>query len=199
MPEVTITTGFGNIKFAYEKTEELTAILKDLDRDISAVLQASQEWVPQPPRSSKIGYEEVYRFLPNGRVELMAATNNKLQRTTLVLFAYDPETISEDELRKSTGIADPGAQVLQQTSNKAYFRKDGARFGLSEKGLTYVRTFCPPKTAQVPTKPAEAAGQRVGGCVTLLIKSPSRSTLLNQRSPVVPALGSSRLTMPSNL
>lgn len=154
MPDVTITTSFGSIQFSYSDQKDLDTALQQLEQQIPVIAAKTKNWIPLPARSPKPGYEHAYRFLPNGKIELLRPTDSAMQRVALALFAADPETLTPTEIAQITSIADPGAKTLQQTSNKIYFRKDGERYGLSPEGMNYISKNMPPKFPEPVGAPA---------------------------------------------
>jgi hypothetical protein len=136
MPEATIKTDFGDIRITYNNTSDLEAALKEIHDHAKIISKVAGKLTPQTPRIPKPGYEKVYRFSPNGRVELLIFPKKPLQLAVMVLFIYHPDTVSADDLEEITGITGIAKKVLWQTNNKKYFRKKDNTYGLAEDGLS---------------------------------------------------------------
>ena len=137
MPEVRINTSFGDIRINYNNTEELNAALEGLQEQMSLISQAVEKVTPRPQRLPKPGYENAYRFLPNGKVEILLFPSALVQVAVLALFAYHPDVVTADELEQVTAIDDIVAKVVGQTKNKKYFRKMNNTYGLNKEGLDF--------------------------------------------------------------
>ena len=156
MPEVTIRTSFGSIHFTYEDDASLQVALGQLPQTIAAIHETVRPLVPKEHRIPKPGFELTYRFLSDGKLELLHWPKAALQTVALALYAYHPETVRADLIESATGITDVGAKVLFQTKNKQYFRKDGDAVGLSSEGISYVLDSIAPS---LPRPAEESAGE----------------------------------------
>jgi hypothetical protein len=139
MTEAKINTSFGEILISYNNIDELQASLAGLEEQIRLISEATKQIIPPALRIPKVGYENAYRFSPNGSVELMYIPPVSLHLVALAMFAYYPEPVTTAELEKVTGITDIVGKVLGQTMNKKFFRKvDNSLYGLSQDGLKLV-------------------------------------------------------------
>lgn len=138
MKEAKIKTTFGDIRITYNSIDELNLSLQGLNEEIKIISDATTRITPSEPRLPKPGYENTYRFLPNGSVELLYHPSVSLHLAALALFAYHLESVNATELEKITTINDVANKVLWQTKNKKYFRKTADLYGLSPEGLQLV-------------------------------------------------------------
>ena len=137
MKEAKVRTNFGDIRFTYNNIEELKDALQGLDEEINIISDATSKIISSEPRLPKPGYENAYRFLPNGRVELIYFPPIELRLAILALFAYHPESVTVMELENVTGIIDI-SKILGQTNNKKYFRRSNESYGLTLEGVQLV-------------------------------------------------------------
>lgn len=139
MIEAKINTNFGDIRITYNNTEELQATLTSLEEQIKMISDVTSKITPSAPRTPKNGFENAYRFSPNGSAELIYFPAALLHLAVLALFVYYPETVATAELEKVTGIKDIVGKFLGQTKNKKFFRKaNDSSYGLSLDGLKLV-------------------------------------------------------------
>ncbi len=138
MTEAIIKTSFGEIRIIYTTTEELGEALRGLEQQINMVSEMACKIAPAPPKVAKVGYENAYRFLPDGGVQLLYFPHALVHLVALALYAYDPDTVTAAVLEKVTGIVDVADKVLWQKKNKKYFRKANRTFGLTRDGLDLV-------------------------------------------------------------
>lgn len=144
--EARINTAFGEIVFSFETLEELKANIDSLDVDkvSEAVKQKFGAAILKEPRPPKPGMENVYRFTPEGKVELLKTAPSAPMAMGLLLYAYDPEPVSSDEILSAAGVK--AADYVYQAAYKKYFDKtiDG-RFVLIHPGRQWVETEIIPK------------------------------------------------------
>jgi len=137
MPEVSITTEFGDYIISFEEDDDLTVALGRMRDHILTVNSSTRDLRPQTGREPKPGLELSYRFTPRGEVELLTFPSQLLRRVVLALYAYHPEMVTAPELAVVTAIEDVDGRVLRQTNNQRYFRTQGDVFGLSNDGVRY--------------------------------------------------------------
>jgi len=150
--EARIKTKFGKIVVNFDSIDELKSSIEALDVNaVSDIVSKKFESViVKEPRQPKPGLECVYRFTPEGKVELLRTPPSAPMTIGLLLYAYDPEPVSSDEIFSSTGIT--AGNFVSQTSYKKYFdRTTDARLVLTHLGRLWVETEVvtklPPKTA----------------------------------------------------
>jgi len=143
MWEARIRTEFGDVRLSYESEEQLEQLLKNLPRQVAAIAAASKSLLPKQPRAPKPGYEHIYRFTPQGLVELLHFPTVKTKLACLALFAYQPDMVDASTVERVTGIANVQGIVLSQTKNRKYFRKDGELCGLTPEGISLVQESVP--------------------------------------------------------
>ena len=141
MNQVRIKREFGDLVIEYSTLEDLQSKLDEIEKVEQIV--ASKIGVPLSQygqRKPKPGYEDVYRFLPDGTVELLLFATKKVWRVALVLFAYD-QAVSGSVIEKNTNIKNVISNVLTTGPNKKYFNrtKDG-KYCLFPDGLNWVTT-----------------------------------------------------------
>jgi hypothetical protein len=146
MDSVRIRSSFGDIVFEYSTLPELEKKLGDIDKVAELVEAKASRVAPATAgRQAKPGYEDVYRFLPDGSVELLRQPTASVQRVALVLFAYDRAT-SVQTIEKCTNVSDVVRNVLHSGNNKKYFnRLAEGMYALSPTGLAWVTSTVVPK------------------------------------------------------
>jgi hypothetical protein len=146
MPQVRIKTDFGEVVIPYSILEELDKDLDQLPAVIAQVKSKVAGIASIEPRKPKPGCEEIYRFGPDGRLELFAKPDKKVALAALSLYAYDPQPLLASELETVTGLPDVARSVLRNGSNAKYFDpKPDGRWGLSLVGFQWVRSEVLPK------------------------------------------------------
>lgn len=141
MDQVRINHDFGELVIEYSTLEELKGKLDEIEKAAELVASKVGQSLSQfAQRQPKPGYEDVYRFLPDGTVELLLFPTKNVQRVALVLFAYD-QAVSASVIEKNTNIQNVISNVLTTGPNKKHFNrtKDG-KYCLSPAGLTWVTT-----------------------------------------------------------
>ncbi|MBS7631873.1 hypothetical protein KEJ47_09975 [Candidatus Bathyarchaeota archaeon] len=101
-----VKTKFGEIIINFESIEELKSNIEKLDiTAVSDILWKKFEAVIiKEIRQPKPGFEEIYKFTPNGLVELLNIPEAKAETVALVLFAYYPEAATIEQIALSSGI-----------------------------------------------------------------------------------------------
>ena len=146
MDHITIKSDFGDIVLEYQTQQELEKKLGDIDKIAELVrTKAGGVVAAAHVRQAKPGFEDIYRFLPDGSVELLIAVSVNVQKVALVLFGYD-RALSSILLDKWTGIPNAVSKVIQSGPNRDYFTRhsDGSHT-LSSDGLTWVTMVVIPK------------------------------------------------------
>lgn len=139
MNQVRVKCNFGDLVIEYSNLEDLERKLEEVGKAQELVVsKIGPSLYEHGQRQPKPGYEDVYRFLPDGTVELLLFPMKNVQKVGLVLFAYD-QAISPSILEKCTNIQNVIGNVLQSGPNKRYFTrtKDG-RYSLSPVGFSWV-------------------------------------------------------------
>ena len=144
MANSTVTTSFGALEFSYSTREELEAILETVAAEVDFIETSVGTSSPKVDRIAKEGFTGAYRFV-NGKVELLTEFPDNIKAVATTLYAYYPFMASAREIKETTGIDDFEAKVINQTNNRAYFRQDGGRYGLTDAGRKYVLENIKPK------------------------------------------------------
>jgi len=147
--QVRIKREFGDLVIEYSTLEDLQSKLDEIEKVEQIVASKIGVSLSQyGQRKPKPGYQDVYRFLPDGTVELLLFPTKKVQRAALVLFAYD-QAVPAAVIEKCTNIHKVISKVLTVTGSKEYFTrtKDG-KYSLSPGGLTWVTSTLIPQLRQ---------------------------------------------------
>jgi hypothetical protein len=152
MPEISIKTSFGQIRFAYQSRDELETILGEIPSHIALVEQLTKDIPQRSERSPKPGLEGIYAFTPSGHVELYRSPRILNQKVALGLFCYSPDTVSEMEIEQVTGISKVVARVIGQTNNKKYYRSVNGTYSLTTEGIKLVTETILPKLQAAKSK-----------------------------------------------
>jgi hypothetical protein len=151
MTEARIRTSFGDVRVSYQNAEDLKSCLQALKEQIGVIEESTRSLVPQPTRPPKPGCGHIYRFTPDGKVEMLVFPPKAIQAVALLLFAYHPQAVSAEQVEAGTGVVNPAGKVLNQTMNKGYFRKEDEQYGLSADGIAMVQEKVLPNFT-VPTQ-----------------------------------------------
>jgi len=138
MKEARIHTRFGEFSISFQTTDELKEVLKDLAEQAKTIQEVADKIAPPSPRTAKPGYETVYRFSPNGSLELLIMPEKRNEAAALVLYAYHPEPVSSADIELATGIKDVASRVLSLAQNKEHFQKIDDKYGLTFAGIRMV-------------------------------------------------------------
>jgi len=138
MNEVRIKTGFGEVVVPYSKQEELEQGLADIGTVIKTVESKMGDVVPSEPRTPKPGFEDIYRFTPSGRVELLVATGRG-ETVALLLFAHGSDPVPPAQLEEESGVTKVVSNVLTTGAYKKYFlRLENGNYTLTPEGRSWV-------------------------------------------------------------
>jgi hypothetical protein len=156
MSEVRIKTDFGEVAIPYSNVEELAKGLDELPAVVAQVRSKVGGIASIETRKPKPGSEQIYRFGPDGKLELFAKPGTKVALAALTLYAYDPEALAASELEVVSGLPDIVHKVLRGGSNAKYFDlKPEGKWGLSTVGFQWVTDHVLPELKAPPT-----SGQR---------------------------------------
>jgi hypothetical protein len=139
--ETRIRTKFGEILVNFDSVEDLN---KNLDAlDLNAVSKTVEEKlksvIVREPRQAKPNWHEVYRFTPQGDVELLRTPPSAPMTIGLLLYASDPDPVSSEIIFSSTGIR--AGDYVSQTAYKKYFdRTPDDKLVLTHPGRLWVET-----------------------------------------------------------
>jgi len=136
MPEVRITTDFGEIVIPYNNLAELDAGLADVEKVVELV-SSKLAGITIETRKPKRGYEDVYEINKDGSVSILKPGNN-VENIGIVLFAYDPTPLKVEFIEHSSDVKDP-----QKTIGAKYYEKyfEKVRYGvykLKADGLKWI-------------------------------------------------------------
>lgn len=139
MNQVRIKRDFGELVIDYSSLEDLEKKLDGIDKVTELVLsRVGTSLLQHAQRQPKPGYEDIYRFLPDGTVELLLYPSKNVQKVGLVLFAYD-QAIPPEIIEKCTNIPYVTSNVLQAGPNKKYFvRTRDGKYSLSPQGISWI-------------------------------------------------------------
>lgn len=139
MNQARIKCDFGELVIEYSTLQELEAKLqeaKEAEQLVTSKIGTSL--VHHAKREPKPGYEDVYRFLPDGTVELFLFPKKNVQKVALVLFAYD-QAVPVSVIEKCTNIPNVPSKVLNQMPNRKYLtRTTDGKYALSPDGVIWV-------------------------------------------------------------
>jgi hypothetical protein len=143
--EARVKTRFGEIVVSSDSTDDLKKNIESLDVTAvsDAVSKKFESIIVKEPRQAKPGLESLYRFTPEGRVELLKTPSSGPMTIGLLLYASDPEPMSSDEML-SRGIK--VGNYVSQTEYRKYFDKaPDNRHVLTQSGRQWVETEIIPK------------------------------------------------------
>jgi len=139
--ETRIKTNVGEIVIAFDSIDELKKNIEEFDINVASdvVAKKFESILTREPREAKPGWEQAYRFTPEGKVELLKTPPSAPMTIGLLLYAYDPEPTSSELILSSTGVK--AVSYVSQTDYKKYFDKttDG-KLVLSQPGRIWVET-----------------------------------------------------------
>lgn len=96
------------------------------------------------PRKAKPGAEFAYRFTPQGKVELIKVPFSAPMSIGLVLYAYDPEPVSAEEVFHASG-AKPVSYISQIDYRKYFDKTPQGELLLTHQGRLWVQNEVLPK------------------------------------------------------
>jgi hypothetical protein len=145
--EVSLKTAFGEIRIPFDSQPELEERLKELDISrlsgaISSRLGALQYKEVQP---IKPGLEKVCRFRPDGLLELLTPPKTLVEAIGLVVYAYDPEAVEVETIRKVTGADNPVSFLGSKSYEKYFDRPQPGRYKLTHQGKIWVTSQIIPR------------------------------------------------------
>ena len=153
--EARVRTTFGDIAFQFETLDELKIALQSLDvTSTEKEVQTKFAGVlKKEPRPAKPGLESLYRFTPEGMVELLKTAPSAPMSMGLLLYAYDG-ALSSDEIFSSCGVK-AGDYVSQTTYKKFFDKTSDGKHVLTFAGRQWVENEVLPKLtkSQDETKP----------------------------------------------
>jgi hypothetical protein len=120
--EAHMKTKLGDMVMNFDSVDDLKKSLESLDLDAVSNLVANKfgSILAKEPRQPKPGLESLYRFTPEGKVELLKTPPSAPLTIGLLLYASDPDPMSSDEIL-SRGIK--VGNYVSQTQYKQYFDK----------------------------------------------------------------------------
>lgn len=155
MPEITINTKFGTVKFEYQDDDDLDNSLPTIKQQISKVSDGFAQFIPKDQRSPKPGLDDAYGFTSDGLVELFEYPSSAIATVIFALYAYHPEMVPAESVEHTTGISNAVSKVLGQTKNKKYFRVEDGIYGLSREGIEYFKSNVEPNMVVTKIAPGE--------------------------------------------
>jgi hypothetical protein len=141
------------IVIPFENEDDLNQKLNDLSTEkiVKTLEDKFGNIISKEIRQPKPGLESVYRFTPDGLVELIRVPSNEPKTVALVLYAYHPESATIEQVSKSSGVKSVSAKYLSHISYRDYFeRRSDGTYALSQKGLTWVTTKIIPELLSEP-------------------------------------------------
>jgi hypothetical protein len=138
--ETVITTHFGQIRILFDTQAELEERLNELDvaKLTDIVMSKLGSHIPREPQPVKPGLEGICRFRPDGVVELLKPPSTILEAIGLILYAYDPDPLDVDTIRKQAGADNPAAYLGHKTYGKYFDKVSTGTYRLSHVGKVWV-------------------------------------------------------------
>jgi hypothetical protein len=136
-----IKTKIGAIIINFDSLKELESSVESLDINaISDVLwKKFESIIVKEIRQPKPGYEDIYRFTPDGLIEILNIPESKAETVALVLFAYYPEAATIQQIALSSGIRNVASDYLSHKNYRKYWWKtEDGKYVLSQEGLEWV-------------------------------------------------------------
>jgi hypothetical protein len=155
--EAVISTHFGQIRVPFDSQAELEERLNELDvgKLTDAVMSKLGSHIAKEPQAVKPGLEGICRFRRDGVLELLKPPSTILEAIGLVLYAYDPDPLEVETIRKLAAADNPAAYLGHKTYAK-YFDKVGTgTYRLSHVGKIWV-------TAEVIPSLNSSGGRNAG-------------------------------------
>jgi hypothetical protein len=143
--EARVKTNFGEIVVNFDSTDDFEKNIESLNLDAvsNIVLKKFGSIIVKEPRKPKPGLEGLYRFTPEGKVELLKTASSAPMTIGLLLYASDPEPMSSEELL-FRGIK--AGNYVSQTDYRKYFDKTpDDRHVLTQPGRQWVESEIIPK------------------------------------------------------
>lgn len=140
MPEVRIKTNFGEVMIPYTNLTDLKSHMKDIDKVIEFVNSQSLPGFDSKKIDVKPGFEKIYTINNDGSVSLLKA-GTKTENIGIVLFAFDPEPLKVEVIKKYTSISKPSDFMKGKYFNKL----EHGSYKLSTEGLNWITGEIGPK------------------------------------------------------
>jgi len=146
--KIIIKTSFGELTVEGETLEELIEAVKQIKAEhvasIENVLKEKGVLV-RPPRQIKPTLKSICRFTSSGLVELLKIPDQKVEAIALVLFAYDPEPATLDQITKSSGVYNAVDFLTKKQYEKYFKRVKEGTYALTQEGKLWVANHILPK------------------------------------------------------
>lgn len=146
--KIVIKTSFGELTIEGETFEEIVEAVKQIKTEYITCIESmlkEKGILTKPQRQVKPMLEGIYRFTSSGLVELLKIPNQKVEAIGLVLFAYDPEPATLDQITKSSGVYN-AADFLTKRQYEKYFKRIKERtYALTQEGKLWVVNHILPK------------------------------------------------------
>jgi len=156
--EARVKTNFGEIVVNFDSTDDLAKNIESLNLDTvsNIVLKKFGSIIVKEPRKPKPGLEGLYRFTPDGKVELLKTPSSAPMTIGLLLYASDPEPMSSEEFL-FRGIT--AGNYVSQTDYKKYFDKTpDDRHVLTQAGRQWVESEIISKLVPKTASPEKKSG-----------------------------------------
>jgi len=156
--EARVKTNFGEIVVNFDSTDDLAKNIESLNLDTVSiiVLKKFGSIIVKEPRKPKPGLEGLYRFTPDGKVELLKTPSSAPMTIGLLLYASDPEPMSSEEFL-FRGIT--AGNYVSQTDYKKYFDKTpDDRHVLTQAGRQWVESEIISKLVPKAASPEKKSG-----------------------------------------
>jgi len=144
--EYRVSTKAGLLIFHFDTLKEFQDNLAEIDVD-SLIKSADAKLggiILSEPRQPKPGFEDVYRFTSEGFVELLKVPQSKIDTIGLVLFAFDPNPASFNQIARSSGVPDPSVYLSTKQYAK-YFTRTKEGYLLNQEGKEWILRDVVPK------------------------------------------------------
>ena len=144
--EYRVSTKAGLLIFHFDTLKEFQDNLAEIDVD-SLIKSADAKpggIILSEPRQPKPGFEDVYRFTSEGFVELFKVPQSKIDTIGLVLFAFDHNLASFNQIARSSGVPDPSVYLSTKQYAK-YFTRTKEGYLLNQEGKEWILRDVVPK------------------------------------------------------
>jgi hypothetical protein len=149
--EARVKTTTGEIAVNFDSTDELKRHLESLDAEAvsNIISEKFGSIVAKEPRLPKPGLESLYRFTPDGKVELLKTPSSAPMTIGVLLYASDPESMSFEEFL-FRGIT-AGNYAWQTNYKKYFFKTPDSKLVLTQQGRQWVETDIIPQLVPKPS------------------------------------------------
>lgn len=148
--KIILRTFFGKLMIEGESIEELEEAIQkiqieNMERIKDSLSKKKVMLLPLSQRRPKPSLEDIYRFTHEGLVEILKIPDQKVEAIGLVLFAYDPEPATLEQITKSTGIQNAVDYLTHKHYGKYFRRVAEKTYALTHEGKLWIINEVIPK------------------------------------------------------